>query len=131
MDLQDNKSDGIILPVTNTRISASEYNQIAGSLMHIINTAALTPDAGDNAQLLQAIQALAGGGGGGSVPTLAWYTGQTGTTVTIADTSAATLVKIYKNGILLEPTADYTVSGTTLTLVTPLIATDKITTEVY
>lgn len=65
MDLQDNKSDGIVLPVTNTRISASEYNQIAGSLMHIINTAALTPDAGDNAQLLQAIQALAGGGGGG------------------------------------------------------------------
>lgn len=55
MDLQDNKSDGIILPVTNTRISASEYNQIAGSLMHIINTAGLTPDAGDNAQLLNAL----------------------------------------------------------------------------
>lgn len=69
--------------------------------------------------------------GGGSVPTLTWYTGNTGNTVTIADTTGAALVKIYKNGILLEPTADYSVSGTTLTLVTALESTDKITTEVF
>lgn len=71
--------------------------------------------------------------GGGSVPTLTWYTGNTGTTLTIADTSSATLVKIYKNGILLQSGSgnDYTISGTTLTLETALIATDKITTEIY
>lgn len=68
---------------------------------------------------------------GGSAPTLTWYTNVTGTTVTIADTSSADLVKIYKNGILLEPTADYSISGTTLTLVTALVSTDKITVEAF
>lgn len=70
-------------------------------------------------------------GGGGGAPTLTWYTGNTGTSVTIADTSSADLVKIYKNGILLEPTADYSISGTTLTMVTALVSTDKVTTEVF
>lgn len=68
---------------------------------------------------------------GGGTPTLTWYAGNTGTTLTIADTSTSSLVKIYKNGILLQPTDDYSISGTTLTLVTALIATDKITTEIY
>lgn len=67
----------------------------------------------------------------GGTPTLTWYTGNTGTTVTIADTSSANLVKIYKNGLLLQPTEDYTISGTTLTMVTALVATDKITVEVF
>ena len=70
-------------------------------------------------------------GGGGGAPTLTWYTGVTGTTVTVSDTTGATLVKVYKNGLLLQPTEDYTISGTTLTLVTALVATDKITTEVF
>lgn len=70
-------------------------------------------------------------GGGGGAPTLTWYTGATGTTVTVSDTTGATLVKVYKNGLLLQPTEDYTISGTTLTLVTALVATDKITTEVF
>lgn len=74
----------------------------------------------------------AGGGSGGSVPTLTWYTVSTaGNTLTIADTSSAQLVKIYKNGLLLEPTADYSISGTTLTMVTALVVGDKITTEVF
>ena len=64
-------------------------------------------------------------------PTLTWYTGNTGATVTISDTSSADLVKIYKNGLLLQPTEDYTISGTTLTLVTALVSTDKITVEVF
>lgn len=68
---------------------------------------------------------------GGGAPTLTWYTNVTGNTVTIPDTSSATLVKIYKNGILLEPTADYSISGTTLTLVTALVSTDKITVEQF
>ena len=66
-----------------------------------------------------------------SAPTLTWYTNVTGTTVTISDTSSADLVKIYKNGLLLQPTEDYTISGTTLTLVTALVSTDKITVEVF
>ena len=63
-------------------------------------------------------------------PTLTWYKNNTGTTVTIADTTGASLVKVYKNGILLEPTADYTISGTTLTLTSALESNDKIITEV-
>lgn len=66
-----------------------------------------------------------------SFPTITWYTNNTGTTVTIADTSAANLVKIYKNGLLLQPTEDYTISGTTLTMVTALVLTDKITVEAF
>lgn len=60
MDLQYNKTDSVVLPITNTRISASEYNQIAGSLMHIVNTSGLTPDGGDNTQLLNAVKSFIG-----------------------------------------------------------------------
>ncbi len=79
--------------------------------------------------------AFAGSGGGGTlptnVPTLTWYTGVRGYTVTIANTSSAQLVKVYKNGVLLQPTEDYTISGTTLTLVNEIYEDDKITTEVF
>lgn len=78
----------------------------------------------------------------GGAPTITWYKGNTGTTVTIADTTNATLVKVYKNGLLLEPSVDdsdgsdseindYSISGTTLTLTTALVATDKIAVEVF
>ncbi len=63
-------------------------------------------------------------------PTLTWYTGNTGTSVTIADTSSANLVKVYKNGLLLQPIGDYDINGTTLTLVTALVSTDKLAVEV-
>ena len=68
---------------------------------------------------------------GGGAPTLTWYTDNTGTTVTIVDTTGADLVKIYKNGLLLQPTEDYSISGTTLTMVTALVSTDKITVEAF
>lgn len=72
------------------------------------------------------------GGGAPTVPTLTSYIVSTaGNTLTIADTSSAQLVKIYKNGVLLQPTEDYTISGTTLTMVTALVVGDKITTEVF
>lgn len=77
------------------------------------------------------IAELEQGSGNVGAPTLTWYTGNVGQTVSISNTSGAQLVKIYKNGILLEPTADYSISGTTLTLVTALVSTDKITVEVY
>lgn len=60
MDIAYNKTDGVVLPITNTRISASEYNQIAGSCMEIINASGLTPDAGDNEQLLNALKTILG-----------------------------------------------------------------------
>lgn len=60
MDIAYNKTDGVVLPITNTRISASEYNQIAGSLMQIITSAGLTPDGGDNTQLLNAVKSFIG-----------------------------------------------------------------------
>ena len=85
----------------------------------------LTLDANNNA-----VWATPSSGGG--VPTLTWYTISTaGTTLTIADTSSARLVKIYKNGLLLQPTEDYTISGTTLTTVSAMVVGDKITTEVF
>lgn len=58
MDITYNKVDETALPISTNRVSANEYNQIAGSLMHIINTSTLTPDAQDNTQLLNAIKAL-------------------------------------------------------------------------
>ena len=55
MDIAYNKVDQTALPIDPTRVSASEYNQIAGSLMNIITSAGLTPDSADNAQLLTAL----------------------------------------------------------------------------
>lgn len=59
MDLQPNKTDAIIKPITNTRISASEWNQLVGSCMEFITQAGLTPDAADNEQLLNAFKIIA------------------------------------------------------------------------
>lgn len=59
MDLQPNKTDGIYLPITNTRISASEWNQLVGSCMEFITEAGFTPDASDNEQFLNAFKAIA------------------------------------------------------------------------
>ena len=55
MDITYNKVDQTALPIDPTRVSASEYNQIAASLMNIITSAGLTPDSQDNAQLLNAL----------------------------------------------------------------------------
>lgn len=61
MDLQPNKIDGIFLPITNNRISASEWNQLVGSCMAFITEAGLTPDASDNEQFLNAFKTIAAG----------------------------------------------------------------------
>lgn len=59
MDLQPNKIDGIIKPITNKRISASEWNQLVGSCMAFITAAGFTPDANDNQQFLNAFIQIA------------------------------------------------------------------------
>ena len=71
------------------------------------------------------------GGGGAAAPTLKWYKNNTGSSITIDDTSSSSRVKVYKNGVLLEPEEDYSISGTTLVLITNLTINDKITTEVF
>lgn len=58
MNLESNKIDTIPSQIANNKVIASEYNQIAGSLMAVQNAAGLTPDASDNTQLLTAIQTL-------------------------------------------------------------------------
>lgn len=58
-----------------------------------------------------------------------WYTGNIGKTITVADTTGCQSVHVFKNGVLLQPTQDYTISGTTLTLVSDLVESDKIILE--
>lgn len=59
MDLLPNKSDAVLLPITNTRISASEWNQLVGSCMAFIYAAGFSPDAADNEQFLNAFKKIA------------------------------------------------------------------------
>ena len=59
MDLKDNKVDSVIKPISNERIAASEWNQLAGSCMEFITEAGLTPDENDNAQFLNAFKLIA------------------------------------------------------------------------
>lgn len=61
MDIAYNKVDQTALPIDTTRVSASEYNQIAGSLMSIISASGITPDSADNTQLLNALKAIGSG----------------------------------------------------------------------
>ena len=74
-----------------------------------------------------------GGGGGTSVPAITWHTGTVGTTVMASEIEGKTLIKVYKNGMLLQEGSgnDYSISGTVITFETALLAKDKITTEGY
>ena len=69
------------------------------------------------------------------VPSLTWYIGNTGTELVAYEITNKKMVKIYKNGLLLQrsdwnSTADYSTSGNTITFTTALESTDKICTEV-
>lgn len=59
MNLLPNKRDAYPKPITETRISASEWNQLVGSCMAFITEAGFTPDASDNEQFLNAFKAIA------------------------------------------------------------------------
>ena len=111
--------------------SAQYAIQIGQGFNSTANTLSVGLSSSNNYLLLQANGKIPAARLPSMAPTLTWYTGNTGTTVTIANTSSAALVKVYKNGMLLQPTEDYSISGTTLTLVTALVSTDKITTEVF
>lgn len=59
MNLLPNKRDAYPKPIVDTRISASEWNQLVGSCMAFITEAGFTPDASDNEQFLNAFKAIA------------------------------------------------------------------------
>lgn len=66
-----------------------------------------------------------GGGGGSSTATINFFDGTTGTTLD-TQLTLGNAVMVFKNGVLLQPTEDYTISGSVITFVTALEATDKI-----
>lgn len=65
------------------------------------------------------------GGGGSATATINYFDGITGTTLD-TQLTLGNAVMVFKNGVLLEPTNDYTISGSTITFVTALESTDKI-----
>ena len=65
------------------------------------------------------------GGGGSSTATINYFDGITGTTLD-TQLTLGNAVMVFKNGVLLEPTNDYTISGSVITFVTALESTDKI-----
>lgn len=66
-----------------------------------------------------------GSGGGGGSATINYFEGTTGTDLD-TQLTLGNAVMVFKNGVLLEPTNDYTISSSTITFVTALEATDKI-----
>lgn len=66
-----------------------------------------------------------GGGGGGSTATINFFEGTTGATLD-TQLTLGNSVMVFKNGVLLQPTEDYTISSSVITFVTALVSTDKI-----
>lgn len=60
-----------------------------------------------------------------SIPTINYFEGTTGTTLD-TQLTLGNSVLVFKNGVLLQLTEDYTISGSTITFVTALVNTDKI-----
>lgn len=78
------------------------------------------------------IGASSGSGGGGTIPTVEWYPGVDGSTLSFnKDLSGAKLLKVYKDGVLLQEGVDYAVSGNELTFTTALTTSNKVTLEIY
>ena len=65
------------------------------------------------------------GGGGSASATINYFDGITGTTLD-TQLTLGNAVMVFKNGVLLEPTNDYSISGSVITFVTALENTDKI-----
>lgn len=58
-------------------------------------------------------------------PTIDYFENNTGTQLD-TETELGSVVMVFKNGVLLEPTADYSIVGSTITFLTALEATDKV-----
>ena len=71
------------------------------------------------------VKGSGGSGGGGSSATLNFFDGVTGTTLD-TQLTLGNAVMVFKNGVLLQATADYTISGSVITFITSLENGDKI-----
>ena len=67
-----------------------------------------------------------GGGGGSSTATINFFDITTTTSTLDTQLSLGNAVMVFKNGVLLQATADYTISGSTITFITSLENGDKI-----
>ncbi len=65
------------------------------------------------------------GGGGSSSATINYFDNITGTTLD-TQLTLGNSVMVFKNGVLLQPTEDYSISGSVITFITALVSTDKI-----
>lgn len=65
------------------------------------------------------------------VPVIHWYTGKTGESFEAAFIANAQLVKVYRDGKLLEPEIDYIINDTTIVFTTPLISDDTVAVEAF
>lgn len=73
-----------------------------------------------------------GGNWVAATPTIDKQTGITGTNVTLGTTPLAGVIfLLYRNGQLLDATDDYTIVGTTVTMVMALVSSEKITAIYY
>lgn len=78
------------------------------------------------------IGASGGDGGGGTIPTLEWYPGVDGSTLSFnKDLSGAKLLKVYKDGVLLQKGIDYSVFNNEITFTTALTSSNRIALEIY
>ena len=66
------------------------------------------------------------GGGGSSTATINFFDITTTTSTLDTQLSLGNAVMVFKNGVLLQATADYTISGSTITFITSLENGDKI-----
>ena len=67
-----------------------------------------------------------------SVPSIEWYSNNEGTTLDVGkNLETAKLVEIYKNGLLLENSVDYTISGSEITFTESLTTSTKIAVKIY
>ena len=67
-----------------------------------------------------------GGGGGSSTATINFFDITTTTSTLDTQLSLGNAVMVFKNGVLLQATADYTISGSVITFITSLGNGDKI-----
>ena len=72
------------------------------------------------------------GGGTADVPVLEWYPGVDGDTLEFnKNLSEAKLLKVYKDGVLLQAGVDYVVNDNTITFTDALTTSNRITLEIY
>lgn len=74
----------------------------------------------------------ASGSSGGTIPSVDWYPGVDGDTLAFHNNiSEAKLLKVYKDGVLLQEGIDYSVFDNEITFTTALTSSNRIALEIY